>query len=165
MNIDQIMLLRVAVGYLGEQASPPWWPSKFFDRTSESFLTPIYPRTHVLARCEGVTAAAAIVHDERIGVGQVYHLFRLPMDLEQTIHQRLQGDAAALVTRLTATPEAAREYLAECAGRSRQESDGPVRVGGSSTLTARGTWSSTAACYLSGFERGQEVFPFFSDQP
>lgn len=80
MNADLISLvmrLRVAVGYLGEKDQNGWWTSSFLSPTSKPFLSPVFPRTFALAQLHGVTAAAAAVHDDRIGVGDVFHLFRL----------------------------------------------------------------------------------------
>jgi hypothetical protein len=37
-----------------------------------------------------VKEAAARVHDEYIGVGKVYHLFRLPEHIEQALHSSLR---------------------------------------------------------------------------
>lgn len=76
-DFEQIAAIRAAVGYLGEKDQAGWWSSSFFASTGSAFLSPIFPRTQVVAQCQGVSGAASKIHDERIGVGNVYHLFRL----------------------------------------------------------------------------------------
>ena len=73
--------LRVLVSYLGEKGQANWWGSEFFSNTATAFLGPIFNRSLFLAQYQGATAAAAKVHDEAIGVGRIYHLFRLPIGL------------------------------------------------------------------------------------
>ena len=70
--------LRVLIGYLGEKDQANWWGCEFFSATATAFLAPIFNRSLFLAQYQGATAAAAKVHDEAIGVGRIYHLFRLP---------------------------------------------------------------------------------------
>ena len=87
--LETITKLRLYIGYLGEKDQFGWWVSSFFAPSSNAFFEPLFGRTQYLAQCNGVTRAAALVHDERIGVGHVYHLFRLPEDLEQGLHREL----------------------------------------------------------------------------
>lgn len=82
-DAQTIAELRVLVGYLGEQ-QPTWWTSQFFSPTAIAFLGPVFTRTSALAQYQGVTAAAARRHEEHIGEGRTYHLFRLPEIFEQS---------------------------------------------------------------------------------
>ena len=92
--------------------------SPTFAPGSQAFLTPLFARTRLLAQCSGVTRAAALIHDERIGVGDVYHLFRLPEDVEQGIHRILdEEDVCARVEASLANRETALASLRELAGR------------------------------------------------
>jgi len=68
--IETLVKFRLAIGYLGEREQFGWWQSSFFTQGSDAFLTPIFGRTKALAQCNGVTQAAAIIHDERIGTGK-----------------------------------------------------------------------------------------------
>ena len=77
--------LRVLVGYLGEKGQANWWGSEFFSATATAFLAPIFNRSLFLAQYQGATAAAAKVHDEAIGVGRIFHLFRLPAVAFETV--------------------------------------------------------------------------------
>lgn len=52
------------------------------------------------------------MHDERIGVGQVYHLFRLPEDFEQAVHRILHRlEIARQVQQLVTSRKAALQFL------------------------------------------------------
>jgi hypothetical protein len=111
--------LRVLVGYLGEKGQANWWGSEFFGPTATAFLAPIFNRYLFLAQYQGATAAAAKIHDEAIGVGRIYHLFRLPIGLEQASADAL-NDAKfvqAVQARMT-TRELVVARLAELKGEA-----------------------------------------------
>ena len=61
--------IRVLVGYLAEQHAA-WFTSQFFGPRASAFLTPVFARTAFQAQCNGVTAAAARVHEDAIGTGR-----------------------------------------------------------------------------------------------
>ena len=90
MLVENLAVLRAVVAYLGERDQFAWWQSAFFGAGSALFLSPIFARTQILAQCAGAGMAAARVHDEHIGVGGVYHLFRLPEEIERSLHGALQ---------------------------------------------------------------------------
>ncbi len=71
--------LRVLVGYLGEKPQAGWWSSEFYSPSAAAFLSPIFNRSLFLAQYQGATAAAAKAHDDTIGIGRIFHLFRLPI--------------------------------------------------------------------------------------
>jgi hypothetical protein len=162
-QLENLAALRTLVGYLGEREQCAWWPSAFFAPGSSVFLTPLFPRTQLLAQCTGVTKAAALVHDERIGVGQVYHLFRLPEDSEQGIHTALQDPVQG--TRLMTSIEsqgAALASLLEFAKAQHDVSIGPVLVGRIGELRSPEMLSVVAFHYHHGFTTGVQTFPYFS---
>ena len=88
--IKFIAEFRVLVGYLGEKSQCDWWGSNFLGPQSKIFLSHPYPRTSFLAQYHGVCEAALLVHDEYIGVGKNYHLYRLPDSLEREIAKAAQ---------------------------------------------------------------------------
>lgn len=160
-----LSLLRCAVGYLGERDQFGWWPSAFFSASARAFLAPVFARTQTLAQASGVSLAAARVHDDRIGVGQVYHLFRLPEDLEQGIHRALhEPDISAQIALLTASREAALGHLAAVAGASIDLAGaiGPIMAGNIGDLRRRNRLDLLAAHYLHGFRSGVQVYPFLA---
>jgi hypothetical protein len=84
LRIDLIRL-RLAVGSLGEQVKPAWWQSSFLGPNAAPFLDPIFGPKRLGAQYRGVTEAARLVHDDRIGIGRVVHLFRLSELMEQLL--------------------------------------------------------------------------------
>ena len=163
--VTTLVMLRFVVGFLGERAQFGWWPCAFLAPASGAFLTPLFPRTQALARCNGVTQAATLVHDDRIGVGDVYHLFRLPEDLEQAIHRTLQGreqDAALLP--LVANQETALARLRSLAAVVNDNAVGPTWVGGTTALRDDQAWRRVAGYYAQAFAQRSEIFPYFADR-
>lgn len=160
---ESVVSLRLVVGFLGEKGQAGWWTSSFLDPSARPFLLPVFPKTILLARCRGVTEAAARVHDERIGVGSVFHLFRLPEDLEQSIHRFLEGpETTRRLADTVSDARAAMAYLESLASSKIPSGSGPVRAGTSADLGTATIWGTVAGCYLSGFQRSVEVFPYFS---
>ena len=162
-QIEQLVLLRVAVGFLGEQTESKWWSSGLCGTGGKAFLAPIFPRTHLLAQFEGVTSSAAIVHDDHIGLGETFHLFRLPEDLEQSLHFLAGTSAESSIADVTASADFALNFLIDYSGDSRKQAVGPVKIGDLSSLRSADVWKKVAAYYLGGFEQTNEVFPFFSN--
>ncbi len=155
--------LRTLVGYLGEREQFAWWPSAFFASGSAAFLAPLFARTQLLAQCNGVTQAAARIHDERIGVGQVYHLFRLPEDVEQSIHLALQDPArSARLMASIGSQGTALAHLREIAKAQHDASIGPVLVGRVGDLQTPEVVGVVAFHYHHGFTTGVQTFPYFS---
>jgi len=163
-QLEMLAALRAAVGFLGEREQYGWWQSSFFSAGSRAFLAPVFGRTPLLAQCAGVTRAAGLVHDDRIGVGRVFHLFRLPEAVEQGLHRALQQpDAAGRIAPITAGREAALLHLQTLARGAAGAGVGPTRVGGAGRLGEPQTWRTVAAHYAGAFAAGQAVFPFFTD--
>jgi len=88
--IDQIVLLRLAVGFLGQQKQSGWWDCNFLDAIGIRFLDNTFPRTAWRAALRSTTEAACIVHDKAIGRVGNFHLFRFPPALEDQLEQVCQ---------------------------------------------------------------------------
>lgn len=163
-DLEKLAAIRAAVGYLGEKDQYAWWPSAFFASASSAFVSPLFPRTQFLAQCKGVTAAASRVHDDRIGVGQVYHLFRLPEDIEQAMHRLLQDPKSVeRVKSVITSKDDALQTLKDSNGSAGESNIGPTRVGDLENLRSIRGWRSAAAAYIQGFESETEVFPYFAE--
>lgn len=152
--------LRLLVGYLGEKGQANWWSSEFFSATSTAFLAPIFNRSLFQAQYQGATAAAAIVHDEAIGVGGIYHLFRLPIGLEQASADTL-NDAAFVqaVQAKLANRELALARLTELAEKAESASSGPVSLGQMSQ-DFKAEFQRAAGFYWAAFTSGIKTFPY-----
>lgn len=163
-QLENLAIKRLVIGYLGEREQFGWWQSSFFTQGSNSFLAPLFARTQLLAQFNGVSRSAALVHDERIGVGNVYHLFRLPEDVEQGFQQILHSqELEKRIRKIIASKESATEYLREQSKGTMGKDLGPTRLGSIKQLRSPKTWQSFSMMYLNAFETKSEIFPYFSD--
>jgi hypothetical protein len=157
----QIIPLRFLVGFLGEERQASWWPSRFLSATSESFLKPVFAKTMAAAQYHGVRDAAARVHDERIGVGRVLHLFRLPEVIEQRLFADLLNVGIPVdVGQALASRDAALARLRECFRSPVELHQGPVQVGTAEDLRGPAWLSRVASAYHVAFEGDARSFPY-----
>lgn len=165
-QFETLSKIRAVVGYLGEREQYAWWSSSFFSPSSQAFLSPVFSRTRLLTQVNGVTRAASIVHDERIGVGQVYHLFRLPEDIEQGIHHALYNtELGEQIITLVSGQESAMTYLRQAAADLTAEASvGPIYIGDIQNLRNALSWSNVIANYIYGFDHSVEVYPYFAER-
>ena len=156
--------LRLTVGYLGEKAQQNWWPTNFYEPSSRLFLEPAFPRTFSQAQYYGVCDAARRLHDARIGMGNAFHLFRLPAEMEQDAHHLLQNGMLTDGLVPPADVSAALESLAELGPLRRDRSDtapaGPHLVGAWVEPLSEATLAELASAYLRAFREGTPVFPY-----
>ena len=159
----QIAELRVLVGFLGEKNQSNWWASEFFSATATNFLAPIFNRSLFLAQYQGSTAAAAKIHDEAIGVGRIYHLFRLPIGLEQASADSFNSaDFVEAIQGNLGSRELALSRLAELATKQEAASPGPLSLGQmQDELGAQ--LERAASVYYSAFKLGIKSFPYLRE--
>ena len=162
-TLAQIARLRLLVGFLGERSQFNWWPSAFFIASSSAFLSPTFTKTAFTAQYHGVKEAAARVHDEHIGVGKVYHLFRLPETVEHTLvgHLREPGFIDSVSVQLQ-DQEQALEGLATLATSHAACQEGPVLVGAINELLGGKHLGLLAHCYRSAFIGNTNVYPYYA---
>lgn len=147
------------VGFLGEQGQSSWWTSSFLARTSEAFLSPIFGSATFNARLVGVTEAARRVHDDAIGVGRAFHLFRLPETVEQELHRTI-NEAPDL--ELPASADEALEGLRALSVIEVETRSGPVHIGPLLRLSEKDWISPVAAHYRAAFLDGGKRYPYFA---
>jgi hypothetical protein len=155
--------LRVLVGYLGEKHQAGWWASEFYSPTAAAFLAPIFNRSLFQAQYQGATAAAAKAHDETIGVGRIFHLFRFPIGHEQAAADSLLDEG--FVNGIRAHLQSREQALARLAQLTKKPEDataGPMAVGEmADDLTP--LLHRSAALYHSAFSVGIKTFPFIRE--
>ena len=153
------------VGYLGEKSQFGWWPTTFFDRAAGAFLSPVYPRTVSLAQYQGVREAARRVHDEFVGVGHVYHLFRLPEEWELDLHRLAQDpEVMGAILGKVANKEAALTALRQMAGDApTSPGSGPVALSAVSVLRQRDGARKMAELYAVAFEKDIKTYPYLTE--
>lgn len=151
--------LRILVGFLGEKGQENWWGSEFYSATAAAFLAPIFNRSLFLAQYQGATAAAAKVHDEVIGVGSIYHLFRLPIELEQTASEVVSNPDFVHVLQPSLTSR--ETALARLADRAtfQEARPGPVSLG-SMGEELEAQMRRAAGAYHAALTAGIQSFPY-----
>ena len=160
-NPELIAELRLLVGFLGEKNQFNWWGSGFLAPTSEAFLVPTFPRTTWLARYHGVSEAACLVHDDRVGVGKNFHLYRLPDSLERSSASVVNAVVASTgLQDKVVSIDAALTRLRELASPESEIEEGPVNLGESFEGNFEMPWSRVARIYLDAFQAGISAFPF-----
>lgn len=164
-HLETLTKTRSVVGYLGEKEQFSWWQSTFFSPSSQLFLGHVFCKTCFVAQYTGVTRAAMAVHDKYIGLGHVYHLFRLPEDMEQAIHQLLHDPSLSQeIMSLITSRETALAFLKQDTAIASNSSDvGPSRVGKIAALRDVGSWQAVADQYAQAFTQGSEIYPYFAD--
>ncbi len=161
-SINNLVLLRLIVGYLGEKDQFNWWPSTFLNETTKKMLEYTFPRTAFLAQYEGVSASAAKIHDERIGVGETFHLFRLPEYLEKSLVNHYQTKVDIInFTAAIKSKEKALENLTALAGAASLADEGPVNVGAINDSDWPLSINKIASSYLNAFTLSKQAFPYF----
>jgi hypothetical protein len=161
-DLTTVAKMRVAVSYLGEKEQQAWWGSSFYSRGSSAFLSPLFPRSELLAQCRGASSAALRVHDERIGVGKVFHLFRLPEEMERGIHETLaQANLVAEARQMIDDAKSAFAFLSSFGFTSTKP--GPIREGTLAELSKPSLWSSMASHYAFAIQNRMQVFPYIVD--
>ena len=164
-HLQQIARVRMIVGFLGEKGQHHWWPSEFLSPTAPAFLNPVFGKTATLAQYHGVKEAARRVHDDHIGVGRVFHLFRLPESTEQALFEMLQEPAMAdLIAKELDSKEAASGALQEIAGSAGDLHEGPVQIGSTENVDRTDWLSGAARCYQAAFNAGSRSFPYLADE-
>jgi len=162
--LNEIVELRICVGFLGELNQGYWWPSSFFSGSSKAFLSPVFGKTLFSAQYYGTKEAATRVHDQHIGIGKdVFHLFRLPEMVEIELHGLLENpEIAGSVQLIVANRDEAEQFLREYAEGLDSSEVGPVRVGGATEISKREAWRTSAGYYSKAFQSGTRIFPYFS---
>lgn len=158
---SDFLFMRLLVGYLGEKDQSNWWPTTFICSFSNLFLSPVFPRTTLLSQYHGILEAARRLHDERIGVGSVFHLFRLPEVYEQELHGILSDDGPSLSMESFASRDYALAALQKIADGDTSASEGPVKLGGAQDIMTPDGIRDIARSYTAAFAQGVKCYPYF----
>ena len=161
-RIEQYATLRLLVGFLGEKDQFGWWDSSFLGVTGRKFLSIVYPKSNLAAAVNAATQAACRLHDDRIGKGRVFHLFRLPHVIEQKVHRYLLDMDAGQASGWLASKEAALQELQQMATKTGSTAAGPVQVGTPTALAAPATPGLLAGLYLDAFRSNSRRMPYFT---
>jgi hypothetical protein len=160
--INNIIRLRLLVGFLGEKRQASWWDSGFLDSTGSRFLSTTFPRTFLVAGVRSTSEAARIVHDSQIGRVGVFHLFRLPVDIEDRLEVHLSEVANSWAKPALSNRDDALIELRQFAESRISAPEGPVQIGVPGKILTAASVSELAAHYESAFSGGFQCFPYFA---
>lgn len=162
--IDQLTQLRLLVGYLGQRTQFGWWDCDLLSPVGLRFLETIFPRTAHTAALRSTTEAACIVHDRSLGRVGNYHLFRLPLALEDRLQQTIGEVDWITAAKQIESPDTAMETLQQLADAVVKAPVGPVQVGVERRLLTSTSIHELAAHYHSAFCDGIRCFPYFAPE-
>ena len=158
---DELAHLRSLVGFLGEKSQCNWWDTNFLNPTGLQFLEINFPRSAFAAGVSSVTEAAKRLHDEFIGKGNVYHLFRFPSSVEEAIHEQLMANTGQLVPDVLDT-KMALEKLKEFTSNVVDAPEGPIQIGTEKKMLSVLAVDELARHYHNAFSNGKMCFPYFT---
>lgn len=161
MNLQELSQLRLLVAFLGEKSQYNWWQTSFFGATGSAVLGYAFPRTTLLAQYSGASEAARRLHDEHIGVGRVFHLFRLPEEIEQDMHRLVKDGNAELADDVLVRSESAENALHKLARGCVESGESTFILGSRASLEDPEIVGRMAALYLSAFREHKNVYPYF----
>jgi hypothetical protein len=158
----KIIEVRLKVGLLGEADQYDWWHSSFLSPSSNAFLTPVFKKTALLSKYNGVCAAARRIHDRHIGIGDVGHLFRLPEQIEFNLLQSLRDiEVNQTFTAGLQSGEAAMNALNDFCRSTPEASEGPIRVDTDSDNVSLSWIKKAVSYYTAAFSKNVKCYPYF----
>lgn len=163
----QLLSLRISVAALGEFPSDRWWRTQFLTDAGLRATSRIFPRTGVPAAINSVCEAARLDHDKKVGVGRRYHLFRLPIEWEDSIasilrEQENQAEAKQLI--LSGHDGLLKQLESLAQDSKRIGKEGPVAIGSAIRIGTSDATANLAANYLRAFTSNLRCYPYFEDQ-
>ena len=161
--VNDIIKLRIIILSLGEMQPEGWWISQFLSKVGISFLDRVYPKTNFAAAIQSATHLAKAVHDQAIGKGDVYHLFRLAPRLEREISKELLENSPQIENQyidILHDRDALLTTLQQIAG-DEQVGDrvGPIQI----SVSANQLSSNMAALYHYAFQQEKQIYPYFEE--
>ncbi|WP_431298454.1 BrxE family protein [Tabrizicola sp. BL-A-41-H6] len=159
-TMRRLIELRYLVGFLGEKSQRAWWPTSFYEASSIRFLEPVFSRSAPLAQYHGAVEAARRFHDENLSVGS-FHLFRLPEEIEQDLHEMVRAqplehfDPSLIVDRATAL-----NALSNVGHGTANETVGPVLVGKIDELRTSALLDKIGAIYQRALSSDTHALPY-----
>jgi hypothetical protein len=159
-NIDLLGRLRFSVLAAGELLPDVCWNSDGLTSAGQTDLRIIFPRTAVCAAISHAAELARGHHDQRTRASGVFHLFRLPTEMEAGMHRALVdleqdgyfGDDPSTVMW---------NELGDIGGSAAEPEEGPVDLG-SIDLSTKGGIARLANVYKAAFDAGKSCVPYFT---
>ena len=158
INHYQILAhLRLSVLACGEALPGKCWDSDGLGKTGQTDLLTVFPRTSLVAAASHAAKLAQAHHDAVTRATGVFHLFRLPTDVEASIHHEL-------MTAIPNDQDVQGKLWSELKDLPKFEAaaqEGPVNLG-EIKLTVAKDISKIANTYKAAFDAGLSVVPYFT---
>lgn len=157
-STEDITHIRILVLTLGEAHHYKWWRSEFLSTTGISYFSRLYPRSKFSGAVQAVTRAALDLHDTTIGIGNVYHLFRLPENIEYAVSNNISAKSNELekvYLPLLSDQQSLLEKLSKFIEKKRTYKAGPFQ------LDEEMNPHNMASAYEWAFQNGTQIFPYF----
>lgn len=126
------------------------------DETGIKFLENSFPRSAASAAFQATSEAALRVHDASLGRIGCYHLFRMPLTIEDRLSDGKESHGHPLCK------DDAMKELASMADAAINAPDGPVQIGVEKKILTETALCELAAHYHSAFSKGTRCYPYFS---
>jgi hypothetical protein len=152
--IKSIIALRAAVSFLGEKKA--WWNSEFHKASAEEFLKWVFPKlTNSQFSCSNIVTRNFT--DNEVGANY-YHLFRLPMSIEELINNTEKSMAIHSFESEEQALKSLKELSLDLATDRR---DGPKNIGSADKMDGD-LLQVFAAEYRYAFENDYKVHPYLN---
>ena len=152
--VDDIIDLRAAVSFLGEKYS--WWNSNFHDPSSKDFLAYIFPKSsNTQFICSCISTRNYI--DNEVGANY-YHLFRLPMTIEELISNRAKSTR---IRSYDSKEEAVQVLREKALDLPTDQKEGPKYIGSVDNLN-EDLIQVLSVEYLTAFQNDYKVHPYLN---
>jgi hypothetical protein len=162
--IDQVLELRLLVGFLGQKKQGAWWDCTFLDPTGIRFLEMTFPRTAMPAALRATIDAASSIHDKALGRIGCYHLFRFPPSIEDLIENAYSRVDWATVFKDINSRDSALQKLGSIGSTRVKAPEGPVQVGYVHKILSTTSIDELAVHYFSAFSDGFCCYPYFAEE-
>lgn len=153
--------LRLCVLCAGTRDEASWWKLAMFTETAPKSLRMVFPRTTATAMLTAATEIARQVHETGIGKGRVFHLFRLPSDLEFRLSRAARSLEVAPVLSRMESKNALESLTRLAQGAEATAAPGARLAGSVEDLISGHALPKLAAHYADAFRRGEKSFPYF----
>lgn len=159
----RIVGMRCLVGFLGEKSQFSWWPTSFYDGASIRFLEPVFSRTAPIAQYNGTVEAARRFHDEHLNVGS-FHLFRLPEEIEQDLHEAVQTEPPEFFAlEKMHDRDTALDALWKSDADKPMSASGPILVGKTEAIRSSAVLDDISKIYRTALISDNRVFPYLAE--
>lgn len=152
--IDDIIELRSSISFLMEKSQ--WWELNFNDSSSRDFFAYIFPKSsNAQFICSCIALRSCV--DNEVGANY-YHLFRLPMTIEELISNRAKSTR---IRSYDSKEEAVQVLREKALDLPTDQKEGPKYIGSVDNLN-EDLIQVLSVEYLTAFQNEYQVHPYLN---